>query len=85
MHCLCIYFKNDGLAVSCTYFGCGCYIHTKVYVLAGLLLESAFENALYKPAGSAVVQTFGGVFVAVILTLQQVNALDWRVFLCYPR
>ena len=60
MHCHCIYFKDDGLAVSRTYFGCGCYIHTKVYVLAGLLLESAFENALYEPASSAVVQTFGG-------------------------
>ena len=39
----------------------GCfYIIAKVYILACLLLESAFENALYKPAGSTVVQTFGG-------------------------
>ena len=58
MHCHCIYFKDDGLAVSRTYFGCGCYINAEVYILAGLLLESAFENALYKPAGSAVIQTF---------------------------
>ena len=39
----------------------GCfYIIAKVYILACLLLESAFENALYKPAGSAVVQIFRG-------------------------
>ncbi len=39
----------------------GCfYIIAKVYILACLLLESAFENAIYKPAGSTVIQTFGG-------------------------